>query len=242
MKYPYIQLDPIIAEVQAQLKTLTSMGKFQTDDCFNYAIHCLRKLQKGAYETVEGFYELHNHRLKLPTNFYLFTSVWECCPIDYTSVLLPGYYSSPSGTVWKKNRPLRPADAVTLSYCNPNCVTGIDAGTPKYTFKSPSNVFACDLRSGIIYIEYQALKQDDQGNYLIPDEEHTIEAVKNYIKLQVLEEDYYLQRLPRYIYVDLQRNYEDAFRDAQNALEAMGPDEIDHMIDLRQKEMNRFKL
>ncbi len=179
MKFAYIPLAPIIAELQAQLKTMVKMGKFDDDDCYQYAVQCLRKIGVHEYDTIEEVLELKKHKVALPKFFYSFEDV-----IQVQEVFGTGTNDSCciSGKFYRKLRPMRPVDNTTLSHCQINypCSSEMIG----FTFKIPPGILTSDLKEGFIYVKYQGLKRDDSGEYMIQDEENGIEAVKNFIKIR----------------------------------------------------------
>lgn len=242
MKYPYISLDPIISEVQAQLRTMFKMGKLDTDDCYQYAVQCLRKIGSHQYDTVEEIKELKNHRLTLDNKgFHSFEEVrlLEGCN-DIESIV---HYQHKTYT---KGIPLKPVDSLSVTYCNSQYMHTISdmrhSNYIGFTFRAPPGVLQCDLRDGLLFMKYSALKRDEEGNYMVQNEENSIDAIKNFIKMQALEEDYLLQKIPRYLYVDIQASFENSLSMAQSALLEMGPTEIYHLVEKDKRKFNKFNL
>jgi hypothetical protein len=247
MKYGYIPLEPIVSELQAQLKTMVKMGKFDTDDCYQYAVQCLRKIGCTEYEVNEEIIQLQKHRFTIPKHFYLFEDVrlanasTNFYPLNTTPTEVTKNEFLWNGNVFNLGKSLRPVDTVTTQFCNSKFFNH-DCSSVGFSFKIPPGVLSCDLKDAHLYIKYHGLKQDECGNYMVQDEENGIEAIKGFIKTQVLEEDYLMQKIPRYIYQDIKRDFDIALSSAQAALLELGPAEVNDRVARDRRKFDKFKL
>jgi hypothetical protein len=77
---------------------------------------------------------------------------------------------------------------------------------------------------------------------MMQDEINAIKGLKAYVLLNMLKEDYLMQKLPRYIYKDIEAEA-DMHIDMAKALQKMPPQEgMEAFADMVQNRYNRFKL
>lgn len=244
MKFPFTSVEDLIDQVKSELKTFNQQGNISTDDCYMWAVDIARELAIGEdgldNETV--FLTIRNRSGKLPLDFYLAKEIWLCKPAELT-------YSTrtlgPTEEVidWKKTSLLRPGDSQTMRLCAKDFYNpGISPNDHSYTMRVPPGVIRTSFQNGVVQLTYYRTRVDDNGVVMIPDEVNCKKAVVNYLKYKLLEEKYIMQEIPRYIYKDIEQNYQDALRAAQQIIKFDNPADA-HFDAVRQSQRyRRFKL
>lgn len=241
----FISIMPVIAEVLSQFKRLNASGILSEDDCYNYAVSFLKLIGYNIYQSRTEFIAITNYRYGgLPKSLYRFENVKYCVSSGtHHTVKLQDIKLETQHKYFKGMVPMRPSDNLTLDYCQNAPIDDTDnAYTIGFTYKYRTNLFICEKKDGIVRVTYNYLGTDENGDFVVVNEENCIKAMKNYILLESLKEEYVMGKMARYIYKDIEAEYESYKRDAISEMSALGPDEIDSLIAKDRMRMNRFKL
>ncbi len=241
----FISIRPIIHEVLAQFKKLNANGVLSEDDCYNYAVSFLKLIGYNIYQSKTEFIKITNFRyIGLPKSLYRFENVRYCVENgSHQMINLKDIKTENQAKYFKGMVPMKPSDHLTLEYCENMPVNeGADRFTIGFTYKHKTGLFICEKREGIVKVTYNHLGTDEHGDFVIINEENCIKALKAYILVESLKEEYVMGNIARYIYKDIEAEYENYKQIALDDMSALGPDEIDSLIQKDRMRMNRFKI
>jgi hypothetical protein len=243
INYGFVSLTPIVHEVLAQFKKMNANGTLTEDDCYTYAVSCLKLIGYNIYQTKTEFIRLTNYRnTSLPKSLNLFEDVKLCVQADERTLLKIENINTTNQTQYFSHYvPMAPADHITLEYCK-DCVADADKKTINFSYRREQRLFTAEVRNGIVRVTYNYLGTDENGDYVVLNEENCIKAVKAYMLQESLREDYLMGKIARYIWVDVQNDYNYHFNEAYNQMSTMGADEIEALIVKDRRRMDRFKI
>lgn len=245
MKYPYISIDPIIAEVQSTYTRLASEGTIEAEKCYTAAVECIRLIGNTNYEDYSDIISIKGYSAHLNPGFYLAKEVWELGP-KYGDCdiydLRSAFICTTKDTCgsYRKNRRLFAGNSATLRYLHPDYAQLAQHAETCYIIKSKPNIITVTKANVTIGITYEGLKRDEKGLVMMQDEIHGIIAIKNYMLMDCLREEYIRGKLPRYIYKDIEQLYLDNINDAQDALKESSEEESYQFMKASQKRFDRF--
>lgn len=210
MKYPYIGIRPIIAEVYGDLKTLTAVANYTEEDCYIWAIDAIRQIGGGNYDTESCYIHVTRHNGQLPKDIYLINELW-LCGEKVPTVEMPVTPGPKHPAVhYSRTCLLRPADSVTWKFCNRDCVNPRSNGVEHaYTVKIPPGVIKVSIPECIISLEYLKMKTDEAGVIMMQDEVNAILAVKNYITMMLLREGFLMGQVNANAFMFIKSEWED---------------------------------
>lgn len=240
MKYGYSSIMPIISEVQAQFKLFAQTGILDTDDCINYAIQALREIGHNNYETKEQFLYVTRNRVALPHNIFKLREVRTTHRINE----LPAtpFYCKHDDSFVIPGTAMMPSDTTSVNTYDKEMFTFPVKAPYRFNFRQPPGVITVPFTDEYIYVKYRFLPQDDDGNYLMQDNEETVKAVKDYVLFQSIKPLYFSQQIPQYIYKTAEMDSDNTMRDAVNAQQMLDEAEINAMVVTKNRKFNRFKL
>lgn len=241
----FISIRPIIAEVLSQFKKLNANGILSEDDCYNYAVSFLKLIGYNIYQSKTEFFKITNYRYTgLPKSLYRFENVRFCVSDSVNGIVnIKDIKTETQHKYFKGMVPMRPADNLTLEYCeNLPADDSLNQYTIGFTYKHKTGLFICEKQSGIVRATYNYLGTDEDGDFVVLNEENCIKALKAYMLIESLKEEYIMGKIARYIYKDIEAEYEDYKQTALDEMSALGPEEIDSLIQKDRMRMNRFKL
>lgn len=243
INYGFVSLSPIIHEVLAQFKKLNATGTIVEDDCYSYAVSFLKLIGYNIYQTKTEFIQVNNFRnTTLPKGLNMFEDVKLCVQASEEAILKIEDINTDEITRYFSHfLPMAPADHLTLEYCK-ECMADLDPKQVKFTYRREQRLFTTEVRKCIVRVTYNYLGSDENGDFVILNEENTIKACKAYMLQESLREDYLMQKIPRYIWMDLQADYNYYFNEAYNQMSTMGADEIEALIAKDRHRMDRFKI
>lgn len=241
----FVSIRPIISEVLAQFKRLNATGILSEDDCYNYCVSFLKLIGYNIYQSKTEFFKITNYRyIGLPKSLYRFENVRYCVEdAKFSAINVKDIKTENQHKYFKGMVTMRPSDNLTLEYCENLLVDdSLNQYTIGFTYKHKTGLFICEKPSGIVRATYNYLGTDENGDFVVINEENCIKAMKAYILVESLKEEYYLGKIARYIMKDIEAEYETYKQAAWDEMSALGPDEIDSLIQKDRMRMNRFKL
>lgn len=204
MKFPFISIDTVIADVRAELKRMNQSGEINEEDCINYAIECVREIGGGNYPIQPAVLFVKDHQVQLPANLYLIDEIWLCG--DKHTVPSNNCFSANDG-YYTPNCLLFPGDASTgYKFCKSHNYPTQSLQAPTYIVKHPKTL-RCSIRNCILGINYLSLPGNETGGYLMQDEINSLKAVKAFIKIMLLQEKFIMKEVPEYVYESIKRDY-----------------------------------
>jgi hypothetical protein len=240
MKFPYIPIAYVIADVKAELSRMNLAGDIKDEDCINYAIECIREIGGSNYPEGEpAVVYIKDHIGKLPDSLYLIEEVWLCTAQigNHPSGLKGAMTFSDEDIVYNGQTLLYPGDSFTGSkFCrkyqrNPNMTA------PTYVVKHPKQI-RCSIPNCVLGINHLALPQSQGDGYLMQDEINTIKATKAFITMKSIYEKWIMTEVPDYIFQNIKRDYETHLDQAQAIMKFDDPaddrargKELDHRYD-----------
>jgi hypothetical protein len=212
MNYPFIPLMPLVHEVQEDLKRIVRTSSFSEDDCYGWAVDCLRLIGGNNYEPT--FCKLHVKRYsaKLPPDFYALVEIVQCTHSACSTCL---HEQTGGRCPITQTQGLIPADKATMLLCSRKNHRRPQNYVGTYTLKSPPGIARFSFAEGSVIMEYECLRKDEQGVVMIQDEIHGILAVKNYVKQQLLQERWVLGEVAHHVYTTFQQAFETHLQKAQ---------------------------
>jgi hypothetical protein len=230
MKYPYIDVLPLIAEVQSDLKLITKTSSFTDEDCYIWGIDALREIGGNNYDSEETDLEISKYSAVLPPNFYLLE--------DITLIkVAEGEFAAP----YFKSTVLAPADAATRRLCKPSaCHPKPKKASLTYTLKVPPGLARFSFSKGTVHIKFLCLKTNERGEIMIQDEINGIQAVKNYIKMMLLQERWIMKEVNDNVYQTFKREWENYLSTAQNKQKFRDMADTKHMAIEQDQRFRRF--
>lgn len=226
MKFLYKPISLVIADIRAELPRRDRAGIINDTDCLNYIIEVMREVGGSNYDTKPLVIKMCKGTAVLPEEFYKVDKIWLASAgmadiwqqIGNSTI----WFTKEVGCYYNASNILYPGDSFTAHrYCTSGMVNNVTT-RPTYIIRSP-NIIRCSLQDATIAMEYLCLPRDDKGNYLIQDEIYTLKAAKAFTSLKLLYEDYIDQRVPRYVYKDLQEEYDVNVTQAQAIFKYLDP-------------------
>jgi len=210
MKYPYIGIRPIIAEVYGDLKTLSAVANYTEEDCYIWAIDAIRQIGGGNYDTEMCYIHVSKHNGHLPKDMYLLNELW-LCGEQVPTVEMPVTPGPKMTTIYyTRTAILRPADSVTWKYCNSDCInSAVNKAAHSYTIKLPPGIIKTSIPDCILSLEYLKMKTDEQGVIMMQDEVNGILAVKNYVTMMLLREGFLMGQVQANSFMLIKSEWED---------------------------------
>lgn len=177
------------------------MTDLSLERAVNYAIHFIRIVGcPKIFENKISEVEIHDYRGKLP------------CDVD--SILQVRDLSC--GRVYVAS-----TDSFHLS----------ESGNPhQLTYKVQNSVIFTSNKEGTLEISYRAIKLDEHGFPMIPDDSSFIRALELYIKKQHFTILFDLGKINNNVYQNVQQEYAWAVGQAQNSLIRPSVDEMQSII------------
>ena len=214
MKFPFIPISYIIADVKAELKKMDLAGEIIDEDCKNYIVEVMREIGGANYPDDHCVLFIKNNVAQLPENFYVIDRLWLCS--ESNNIESARVWFSREGKTYIPDGLIFPGDATTGTQYNKYAnVTRASLKThATYIIRHPRQ-FRCSLDTAIVGINYVGLPMDERGQVLIQDEINTIKAAKAYTKKMILSERFYGGQLPQYIWNDLKNDHAVAVDQAQ---------------------------
>jgi hypothetical protein len=242
MKFSYVALDTILAEIESQFKKLNKQGKYSEEDAYNYAIEASRLIGMNSYDESTALIRIDGHNGAVPRGFHNAGEIYATDAVDATqspNSILDAFRGGYVDVVAKKQL-LYPGNSATVAFCKFKTMVGPDM--PSFTLKIPPGIIRTSFKTGYVTMQYYHLPVDERGVIMMQDEINAIKGLKAYVLLNMLKEDYLMQKLPRYIYKDIEAEA-DMHIDMAKALQKMPPQEgMEAFADMVQNRYNRFKL
>lgn len=217
MKYPFISLRPIIAEVMGDLKKLSATTAYIEDDAYTWAVDAARQIGGNNYESEISFINIEKYNGCLPKNFYMINDVKVCALSSIQPTVETPVTPGPKlKTWWIPTTLMRPADTVTWKFCSRDCLSATNNRVEQaYTIKCPPGVIRVSFPTGKLFLNYLKIPTDAEGIVLIQDEINAILATKNYIKMMMLQEPFLMGEVNANAFFYIKNEWEDYLRLAQ---------------------------
>ena len=217
MKFPYISVEPVVAEVLSQLKKLMRTVTFNDNDCYTFAIDAARQIGGNNYDSDVAYITISKFSGFIPKNFYLLNHAYLCSRDTSVPATVVRPSEVPLQTGWIKSSIIYPADLASLRHCNRDCRNRITTKNAQgYTLKIPPGIIRYAQESAVICLEYLKLPMID-GIVMIQDEINCILAVQNYIKMMLLQEKFMMGEVPETVYKTIKQEWEDYLGLAQQS-------------------------
>lgn len=170
------------------------LQKVSLERAVNYTVHFLRIVGcPNIFEEKIERVKIENHRGKLPCDLYKILQV--------------------------RNSGLERTMKDIYTYSSDNFHYAFDKDAEKdNTYKVQGGVIFTSLKNGIIEIAYQAMKVDEDGYPLIPDDSSFINALELYIKKQVFTTLFDTGKLTAQVYNNVLQEYSWAVGQASTSL------------------------
>lgn len=223
MKYPYISALPVVSEAMDELRNVTRSTSFTEEDCYSFAVDVARMIGGHNYDTEECYLDVKKHATKLPGNFYRIDELALCG--SFTDTDRVGIRPAPAQPIYPKTHILAPADSNSMKYCTRGCMRG--GGTYTFTVKCPPGILRTGINTGKLYLRMLVLPMVD-GIVQIQDEINEIQAIKNYIKMMLLQEKFVIGEIPATVYGMFKQDFEDYLLLAQQKQKAFDPAHTDY--------------
>lgn len=224
MKFPYIPISYVIADIRSEWKRLNQAGEINEEDCINYIIECIREIGGANYPEDAGIVHISNHLGKLPDNLYKIDQLWLCNQaIDSSQISKVGSMVIMDGDIaYYGTSMLFPGDSFTGSkYCLQYRQPG-SLNEPTYIVRDKQ--IRCSISKCIIGIKYLSMIDNKDGKgYQMQDEINSIKAVKAFTKMMLLGEKWMMQEIPSYVYESIKRDYEIHLDQAQGIMKFDDP-------------------
>lgn len=211
MKFNYIPIQPIIAEVQDEFKDMDAQGRLDVDTCYSSAVECIREIGGNQYEKDHQVLCVKKMLNALPVNFYLMQEVWELenanSDEEIFNIMEAFKRSGPNSKV-RKRRLFAANDETMLLMAEGE---GKARCAPKdqnwYILKTPPPLIRFGQINFTAGIVYYGLKRDNQGRVMMQDEINSIKAVKNFVLMTALRPGFLAGRVPQYAYQEVKQEY-----------------------------------
>lgn len=240
-KYPRIPLTSLVADIGTELKLITKMSGFSDEDIYSWCVDAARQIVNSTYGGAHVYLTVSKHTAIIPKDFYMLEEIWLCDPVamSYSSKdILPGQ----EPMKWIKSKLLVPGDSNTSRYCTKNCLApGSNDVKLSYTFKIPPGIARFSFHTGKVYLGYIAMEKDENGVVLMQDEINGILAVKNYVKMMLLEEPYMLGKVSQNIYTTFSNGWKDYLSAAQMNLKFPSAADTDYLAIKQDQRFRRFR-
>jgi hypothetical protein len=208
MKFPYVPLDAILAEVETQFKTLNKQGRYSENDAYNYAIEAAREIGMNNYDESTCLIRIDGHIGALPKDFYLAGEVHavDCTDDTLSPTTVLAAFKESYRSLFKRLHILQPGNSATVRLCKGDPIR-MSPHMPSFVLKVPPGVIRASFKVGYVEMQYYHLPKDERGVIQIQDEICTIKCVKAYVLMNMLKEDYVMAKLARYIYKDIEDEF-----------------------------------
>lgn len=213
MKFPYIPISYIIADVRAEFKRMNNVGEITDENCIPWIIEVMREIGGANYPTESIVIDVCNNVGQLPSNFYVVDQIWLCgspgIPTKNT------IWFTKEGVCYPGISTLFPGDVMTGTTLSKYSKYGaVPRGANTYIIRHPYQL-RCSLPEAKIGLIYVAMPTNESGDYLIQDEINTLKAAKAYVKKMLLSERYYLGEVTENIWQNISREYDQHVDQAQ---------------------------
>lgn len=207
MRFPFVTINYVIADVRAELKRMNQSGEINDIDCINYAIECVREIGGANYVEKPAVVHVKNHIGYLPKGLYLIKELWLCgSHAQPSATKIGGIWFSEEGFDYCGNELLFPGDSFTGSkYCS-NYHQYPNVTLTQKTYIVRENQIRCSVADCVIGINGLFLPGEN-GEYMMQDEIYSIKSVKAFIKTKVLEEKWIMGEIADYVYKSIQNDY-----------------------------------
>jgi hypothetical protein len=199
MDYPFVSILPIVDEVQNELKTIVKSSSFSEDDIYSWLVQASRLIGVPSYGSTDAFLKVQKYTTILPKSFYLLEDI-------KLAFLDPMIIYDYRDNIKLFAHVMRPADTATRRHCA-NTYNIATQTTLTYTLKVPPGIGKFSFESGVVWIKFQEMQKDTEGNVLIMDEENTLKALKCYATIMLLKEMYINGEIARYVYKDMEEDW-----------------------------------
>lgn len=242
MKFPFIPLRPIIAEVMIDVSKIITKSNKDEEDLYIWAADIMRLIGGNHYQSETAYLTINKHVTSIPKNFYLILDVWACAEVEelpntpYTPKIKPnGYNTIRTGR-------LKPADTNTIRLYTSERRNHTYPFNHTFILKTPPGSLRTSFSSGLIEMDYLSLPMSEDGELLIQDEINAIMAVKNYLMLSLLREDYMMGTVRGDVWQNFQKEYEDFLMLAQQTQRFPDHTETREMKENIETKYSRFRL
>jgi len=240
-KYPRIPLTSIVADIGTELKLITTMSNFSDEDIYSWAVDAARQIVDSVYAGAHVYLTVSKHTAIIPKEFYMLEEIWLCDPVamSYTSKDLP---PTQEPMRWIKSKVLKPGDSNTTRFCTKNCIpSNANELTLSYTFKIPPGIARFSFHTGKVYLGYIAMDKDENGVVLMQDEINSILAVKNYVKMMLLEEQFMLGKVNQNVYSAFQNGWDGYLSKAQMIMKFPSAADTDYLALKQDQRFRKFR-
>jgi hypothetical protein len=235
MKFGYVSLEPIIDEAAGELKRLNRQGLFSRDDAYYQAVEASGLIGSSNYEDNSLAIEIKDHIGILPKEMVNANDVWSVEEADDSLTILGSFKCG--ARQFRPKTPMFPGDNATVRMFadrarRPEPFLGADT----YVFKRPPGLIRTTQKQGWVGIHYNHLPKDDKGWICVQEEPNTIRAIKSYVKMMHMQDDYYAGQISQNIWNDVKDDWDKYSNAAKGVLKAPGPDDmhkLEHMINTR---------
>lgn len=245
MKFPYIPIKHLIADVRSELKRMNQAGELNEEDLINDAIECIREIGGANYNIDQSsVIFIDNHKACLPSDLYLITDIWLChAEPCMEQIACSTIWFTKENHHYQGSRILFPGDGTTGRYFCANKHYPTPLPTEATYIVQHPNIIRCSLPKAVLGVLYMGLpKEDGTGSYLMQDEVNSIKAVKGFMLLKQLKEKWIMGEVQNYIYQDLKQDYEASLDQAQAVMKFDNPADMVAKGYKQDHKYDRFKL
>lgn len=223
IKFPYIPISYAIADVRSEFKKRDRTGQIDENDCINWAIEVIRAIGGSGYDTKGVVAHVKDHVYTMPPDFYKIDEVFLVKRADRHYGNIGRIWFTEEGSFdYCGTTLVFPGDSFTgQKYCAASTVS-TNSRVTSYIMRHPNQLRYSDA-TGTLGIQYLFLPMTPEGQPLMQDEVNTLKAIKAFIKLKLLEEEFVDQKTPQYIYMKLEKDYDDAVSEAQSIFKFNDP-------------------
>lgn len=240
-KYPRIPITGLVADINAELKLITKISGFNDEDIYSFAVEAARQISDSVYAGQSAYLTVSKHTAIIPKDFYMLEEIWICDPaaLVYTdSDLAPNQ----EPMRWIKSKLLQPGDSNTARYCAKNCkMPNTNEVSLKYTFKIPPGIARFSFHTGKVYLGYIAMEKDKNGVILMQDEINSVLAVKNHVKVMLLQEQYMLGQVTENVFRNLQNEAEKYMKQAQMVMKFPSQADTEYLAVKQDQRFRKFR-
>lgn len=191
----WIALNTVLSDLVSTMPT-----NWSEDDALEWAFKAMRKLKLPVqYENKVEVLDVENYTAYLPDDYELIElmaykldstttedleqirqDLGHTNDLYYTGFLENYYYQS-------QYKPLRLAKSpfAITAHCD-TCVNLVTTSEHEYRVY-PNNTIKTTFEAGTICLAYRRYAKDSAGNYLVPDDEDYIDALRSYILMRIWE-------------------------------------------------------
>lgn len=244
MNFPFISISDATGSLYSDLPKMAASNRLSEASMYQWAIECLRLIQISTYIPFTVYLNVEKFNSKLPKGFYLAEDIFLCEPVSAMAVETVGFTMEDYKRYWKPTALLRPAKTPgNVGFVNNDHISpGVSPSDLSYFIRATAGLIRFSFKKGVIKMNYQSLPMGLDGNIVMQDEENHIQAVQFYIKAKLFEEDYYLQKTPRYVFEDIKNQRDTYIEKAQSMALALDQADMNYLIEQQNNRYRQFQL